>query len=104
MSKRRLSPASLPPPKRPHTDTSVTPRSSNILLSSFYDELMLFIFSHLSFIDLCHAQAVSLNWARLASDNQVCVVASSIMMLSTLNSNVVALESFVFKGIWKNSV
>jgi len=39
--------------------------------NSIYDELVLCIFSHLSWSDLCAAQMVNRKWARLASDNEL---------------------------------
>ena len=41
--------------------------------SSLYDELVLFIFSHLSWVDLCAIQRTNQHWSRLAADNQVCI-------------------------------
>ena len=38
---------------------------------SLYDELILHIFSHLSWVDLCRTQATNRNWARLAGDNEL---------------------------------
>ncbi|KAF8622691.1 hypothetical protein AX15_006790 [Amanita polypyramis BW_CC] len=70
MSKRPLSPPPLPPAKRPelgpggHSQISPLP-----LQNSLYDELILCIFSHLSWADLCAAQATNRNWSRLARDN-----------------------------------
>jgi len=73
MSKRSLSPAILPPSKRLHTtritkDPPVQPlRFDNCL----YDELILYIFSCLSWVDLCISQPTNRNWARLAADNEL---------------------------------
>ncbi|PFH50902.1 hypothetical protein AMATHDRAFT_75290 [Amanita thiersii Skay4041] len=36
-----------------------------------YDELILCIFSHLSWVDLCAVQATSRKWSRLATDNEL---------------------------------
>ncbi|KAL0575066.1 hypothetical protein V5O48_006911 [Marasmius crinis-equi] len=73
MSKHRLSPDSvpLPPAKRQHTlsHTSAPTRIELTFDNALYDELILCIFSHLSWLDLCAAQATSRNWARLATDN-----------------------------------
>ncbi|KAK1233140.1 hypothetical protein PQX77_003675 [Marasmius sp. AFHP31] len=71
MSKHRLSQASLPPAKRQHTlSYSSTPSRVKLTFDdALYDELILCIFSHLSWLDLCAAQATSRNWARLAIDN-----------------------------------
>ena len=72
MSKRNLSPALLPPSKRLHTLTGHQRLTTRLSFdNSFYDELILCIFSHLSWIDLCAAQATSKNWARLATDNEL---------------------------------
>ncbi|KAG7098700.1 hypothetical protein E1B28_000613 [Marasmius oreades] len=71
MSKHRLSPAPLPPAKRLH-NLSECSKHSRIRLTfdnALYDELVFCIFSHLSWIDLCAAQATNKNWARLATDN-----------------------------------
>lgn len=71
MSKRALSPNLLPPAKRLHTTGShrATTRAPFSFNDSLYDELVLSIFSHLSWVDLCSAQATSTHWCRLASDN-----------------------------------
>ncbi|KAG6842155.1 hypothetical protein C0991_001648 [Blastosporella zonata] len=72
MSKRALPPASLPPAKRLHTVASQLGTTETAKFSfndSLYDELILCIFSHLSWVDLCAAHATSTNWRRLASDN-----------------------------------
>ncbi|TFK26472.1 hypothetical protein FA15DRAFT_667351 [Coprinopsis marcescibilis] len=73
MSKHELSPAPLPPAKRARALSGSASSSgvSRLLTfdNSIYDELVLCIFSHLSWVDLCAAQATSRNWARLASDN-----------------------------------
>ncbi|KAF9012448.1 hypothetical protein BDQ17DRAFT_1321469 [Cyathus striatus] len=73
MSKRSGSPPPLPPPKRVHI---ASPQTAHHAIpfsfdNSFYDELILCIFSHLSWIDLCSAQATNRNWARLATDNEL---------------------------------
>lgn len=71
MSKRSLSPSSLPPSKRLHTLTGPkhTPLLALTFDSALYEELILLIFANLSWFDLCAAQAVNKNWARLALDN-----------------------------------
>ncbi|PPR00979.1 hypothetical protein CVT24_000273 [Panaeolus cyanescens] len=73
MSKRELSPSALPPPKRAHTTNNRgTIRSLPLNFdNSLYDELILCIFSHLSWVDLCMTQSTSRNWARLAADNEL---------------------------------
>lgn len=76
MSKRYLSPAPLPPPKRLHISSHSppvhsTPRRPLSFDDSLYDELILCIFSHLSWVDLCAAQSTSKNWCRLAADNEL---------------------------------
>ena len=72
-NKRPLSPAPLPPPKRFHIPGGSL--SSNSIKFTFdtllYDELILVIFSYLSWADLCAVQRTNRNWARLALDNQV---------------------------------
>ncbi|KAF8557949.1 hypothetical protein OG21DRAFT_1406098 [Imleria badia] len=71
-SKRHLSPAPLPQPKRQH---GVYSQSARAVISSFdnalYDELVLFIFSFLNSRDLCAVQAANKNCSRLACDNQL---------------------------------
>ncbi|KAL4258276.1 F-box domain-containing protein [Pleurotus pulmonarius] len=72
--KRSLSPAAaiLPPPKRRELLSNTNPH--DILrtgLERLYDELIVHIFSYLSYADLCAAQAASRNWYRLASDNHI---------------------------------
>lgn len=76
MSKRYLSPAPLPPSKRLYISTHSppahsTPRRPLSFDNSLYDELILCIFSHLSWVDLCAAQSTSKNWCRLAADNEL---------------------------------
>lgn len=76
MSKHRLSPVPLPPSKRLHTLSSSThsqsrPHPSLTFDNALFDELILVIFAHLSWVDLCKVQAINRNWARLATDNQV---------------------------------
>ncbi|KAF9474553.1 hypothetical protein BDN70DRAFT_996985 [Pholiota conissans] len=73
MSKRALTPAPLPSAKRLHTSGHPVYRPNQLLNfeNSLYDELILCIFSHLSWIDLCVTQATSKNWARLAADNEL---------------------------------
>ena len=73
MSKRSLSPAILPPSKRLHT-TRITKTSLFQPLrfdNCLYDELILYIFSYLSWVDLCASQPTNRNWARLAADNEL---------------------------------
>ncbi|KAH8093952.1 hypothetical protein BXZ70DRAFT_948633 [Cristinia sonorae] len=72
MSKRHRSPDGDEPMKRIHTDdgpSQVSPRSGFDGL--FYDELILVIFSHLSWSDLCRVQPTNRNWCRLSLDNQL---------------------------------
>ena len=73
MSKRSLSPAILPPSKRLHT-TSITkapPLQPLRFDNCLYDELILYIFSYLSWVDLCVSQPTNRNWARLTADNEL---------------------------------
>ncbi|KAJ7268861.1 hypothetical protein B0H12DRAFT_1252330 [Mycena haematopus] len=69
MSKRSLSPAPLPPSKRLHSLTGSASLLALTFDSALYEELILLIFAHLSWVDLCAAQAVNKNWARLSRDN-----------------------------------
>ncbi|CAL1708019.1 unnamed protein product [Somion occarium] len=74
MSKRQLSPAPLPVAKRPHISAPVTSGSSRerpSLDTLLYDEVLLLIFSYLSWADLCAIQATNRNWCRLSLDNQL---------------------------------
>lgn len=75
MSKRTRSPDLLFPAKRRHTTIPGTSASSLRPPLSFdkvlYDELILHIFLHMSWKDLCSTQPVSRNWARLAADNEL---------------------------------
>jgi hypothetical protein len=73
MSKRSLSPAYLPPAKRIHLAGNHGYHLPKILsfADALYDELILYIFSHLSSVDLCRTQATNRNWARLAGDNEL---------------------------------
>lgn len=76
MAKRSLSPAHLPLAKRSHlsstpsTSTSIPPARSDFF-ESLYDELILHIFTFLSYTDLCALQTTNRNLARLSLDNQV---------------------------------
>ncbi|KAJ7780531.1 hypothetical protein DFH07DRAFT_949774 [Mycena maculata] len=71
MSKRSLSPrpSSLPPSKRLHTLSGATSPLGLTFDSALYEELILLIFTNLSWIDLCAAQAVNKNWARVSLDS-----------------------------------
>ncbi|VDB87355.1 unnamed protein product [Peniophora sp. CBMAI 1063] len=74
MSKRALSPALLPPSKRVHVppnDKRHVSAPERTFDSLFFDELILNVFSYLSYADLCVAQGVNHNWARLSLDNQL---------------------------------
>ncbi|KZV74462.1 hypothetical protein PENSPDRAFT_682046 [Peniophora sp. CONT] len=74
MSKRALSPALLPPSKRIHVpanDKHHVSAPERTFDSLFFDELILNIFSYLSYSDLCAVQGVNHNWARLSLDNQL---------------------------------
>lgn len=67
MSKRHLESGNpLPPAKRLHAPG--VHRRLHVCFDSLYDELILCIFSHLSFADLCVAQAINKNCQRLATD------------------------------------
>ncbi|KAF7361782.1 hypothetical protein MVEN_00522400 [Mycena venus] len=69
MSKRSLSDsAGLPPSKRFHSLRGSAPLLA-LTFDSLFEELILLIFAHLSWVDLCAAQGVTKNWARLSSDN-----------------------------------
>ena len=85
MTKRELSPAPLPPPKRHHGLHSPAVRGA---ITSFdnalYDELVLFIFSFLNSKDLCAVQAANKNYSRLASDNQVLAYTSHLVGVTPL--------------------
>ena len=73
MSKRSLSPAILPPSKRLHTTriTKTPPLQPLKFDDCLYDELILYIFSYLSWVDLCVSQPTNRNWARLTADNEL---------------------------------
>ena len=73
MSKRSLSPAILPPSKRIHTNriTKTPPLQPLRFDNCLYDELILYIFSYLSWVDLCVSQPTNRNWARLTADNEL---------------------------------
>lgn len=71
MSKRSLSLQNLPAPKRLHVGHGKPPDRRPSPIDTLYDELVLTIFSYLSWIDLCAAQLVNRNWARLATDNEL---------------------------------
>ncbi|KAJ7091257.1 hypothetical protein C8R44DRAFT_835876 [Mycena epipterygia] len=67
--KRSLSRSPSPLSKRLHTLAGSAPVLSLNFESALYEELILLIFANLSWVDLCAAQAVNKNWARLALDN-----------------------------------
>jgi hypothetical protein len=75
MAKRSLSPAHLPPAKRSHPSTPSTsayvPPARPNCFENLYDELVLHIFTFLSYTDLCALQTSNRNLARLSLDNQV---------------------------------
>ncbi|GBE81389.1 hypothetical protein SCP_0311180 [Sparassis crispa] len=73
MSKHSLSPAPLPPSKRQHVQgPSHSNHSSRSNFDALlYDEIVLVIFSYLSWTDLCAIQSTNRNWSRLALDNQL---------------------------------
>ncbi|KAI0958199.1 hypothetical protein AcV7_004084 [Taiwanofungus camphoratus] len=77
MHKRALSPSPLPPPKRLHISSPAKSHASptHAPQCSFdallYDEIVLAIFSYLSWTDLCAIQSINRNWSRLSLDNQL---------------------------------
>ena len=85
MSRHRLTLVSLPAAKRRHTSTEQNIMSTPLLNfdATLYDELILVIFSYLSWTDLCSIQSVNRLWARLASDNQVCLL---LLVYLSINS------------------
>ena len=78
MAKRRLSQslALEPTTKRLQLSNEVVSNSWRQPKLTFdtvlYDELILCIFSHLSWIDLCTLQSTNRSWSRLTADNEVC--------------------------------
>ena len=73
MPKRQRSTVPPPEPKRQHLNNGKAskPKGKLNFDVSLHDELVLVIFSHLSWIDLCAIQPINRHWARLATDNQV---------------------------------
>lgn len=74
MQKHGLTPPPSPPHKRVHYSHGLKagePSISRSFEALLYDELVLHIFSHLDYTDLCAVQATSRNWARIASDNEL---------------------------------
>ena len=73
MSKHRLPSGNpLPPAKRLHTSgVHRTSGRLHVCFESLYDELILCTFSHLSFADLCVAEAINKNCQRLATDTEL---------------------------------
>lgn len=109
MAKRSLSPAHLPPAKRSHlstpsTSTSIPPARSNCF-ESLYDELILHIFTFLSYTDLCALQATDRDLARLSLDNQVhSTFIPEIYFGSRLNIRgclLVAVEEPLLARVWQ---
>jgi len=74
-SKHPLSPAPLPSSKRLHASSPGEGSSTHTPRPTFdtllYDEIVLVIFSYLSWADLCVIQPTNRNWSRLALDNQL---------------------------------
>ncbi|KAK2463182.1 hypothetical protein APHAL10511_004837 [Amanita phalloides] len=73
MSKRSLSSPPLPPSKRLHRRDGTPDAQPSLLTPAFplSNEIILYIFSHLSWVDLCAAQATNRAWSRLAIDNEL---------------------------------
>ena len=75
MAKRSLSPVHLPLAKRAHliaqSPSTVLPPAQPNSFESLYDELILHVFTFLSYTDLCALQTTDRNLARLSLDNQV---------------------------------
>ncbi|KAI0344823.1 hypothetical protein BDW22DRAFT_1391820 [Trametopsis cervina] len=71
MPKRAISPELQPPAKRIHNENHEAFVNLPASFDQLYDEVVLVIFSYLSYKDLCMIQPTSQNWARLALDNQV---------------------------------
>ncbi|KAF5393215.1 hypothetical protein D9757_000704 [Collybiopsis confluens] len=69
MSKHRLSSAQLPASKRTHS--SLAHDLDSISFESLSEELVLHIFSYLSYQGLCISQSTSSSWSRLATDNEL---------------------------------
>ena len=85
--KRRLSPPPLWPSSKRLETGQGRENEPGTTIHSLYDELILCVFSHLSWIDLCVAQATCRTWARLATDNQVSFVVSDSCGLTYLISS-----------------
>ena len=72
MSKRPHSPDYLPEAKRVQgLESSARQHVSTSSFDALYDEVILVIFSCLSYNDLCAVQPVCRDWSRLALDNHV---------------------------------
>jgi hypothetical protein len=71
MSKRSLSPQPLPPAKRFHTIHRNPPQDHLSVAYALYDEIIITIFSYLSWVELCAVQLINKNWARLAVDSEL---------------------------------
>ena len=73
MSKHTLSPPPLPAAKRLRTLTGSSDSGGrSFSIDNFLsDELVLCIFSFLSWIDLCAVQATNRDWCRLSTDNEL---------------------------------
>lgn len=80
MKRRAMSPSSstLPPMKRVHA--SLSPGQGALTFDNMlYDELILSIFSYLSYIDLCNIQRTNSNLSRLSLDNQVYISSCKLL-------------------------
>ncbi|CAK5281759.1 unnamed protein product [Mycena citricolor] len=70
MPKRTLSPTPLlPPAKRQQIDANTLRPIALSFDDLFYEELILLVFSQLSWSELCAAEAVNKNWQRISLDN-----------------------------------
>ena len=100
MLKHRLSPGPLPAAKRHHNDFNKTKNPGPLLNfdSALHDELILVIFSHLTWMDLCAIQSTNHLWSRLASDNHVRLLII-YTYFSLITSFVIAMEDNVCQRV-----
>ena len=102
-SKRHLSQAPLPQPKRQH---GVYSPSARAIISSFdnalYDELILFIFSFLNSRDLCAVEVANKNCSRLACDEQVLAYTLSLRRTQLGSFSLSALEDALRQRLWQS--
>jgi hypothetical protein len=103
MSKRSLSPPTLPPAKRAHLEYKIS-INDHVDFACLSDEVVIHVFRYLSWIDLCAIQPATRTISRLALDNQVHTTMSQDLdgqaILNILPVMPEVMEGAVFSGVW----